>query len=76
MEVLVPVPSVRVGLFPKRPVVVPKDGALVVVVPNPAVLLPNKLCCRSQSHRIRKGSVKLKLRTKELRVLREDDASQ
>lgn len=54
MEVLVPVPRVRVGLFPKRPVV-PKDGALVVVVPNPAVLLPNKLCCRSQSHRIRKG---------------------
>lgn len=52
---MVPVPSVRVGLFPKRPVVVPKDGALVVVVPNPAVLLPNKLCCRSQSHRIRKG---------------------
>lgn len=52
---LVPGPSVRVGLFPKRLVVGPKDGALVVVVPNPAVLLPNKLCCRSQSHRIRKG---------------------
>lgn len=43
VEVLVPVPSVRAGLLPNSPV--PKDGALVVVVPNPAVLFPNKLCC-------------------------------
>lgn len=43
---LVPVPSVRAGLLPNSPVPVPKDGALVVVVPNPAVLLPNKLCCK------------------------------
>lgn len=44
VEVLVPVPSVRVGLLPKSPVPVPKDGALVVAVPNPAALFPNKLC--------------------------------
>ena len=46
VEVLVPVPSVRAGLLPKSPVPVPKDGALVVVVPNPVVLLPNKLGCK------------------------------
>lgn len=43
VEVLVPVPRVRAGLLPNSPV--PKDGALVVVVPNPAVLFPNKLGC-------------------------------
>lgn len=53
MEVLVPVPSARAGLLPNSPVPVPKDGALVVVVPNPAVLLPNKLCCyRRKAHRV------------------------
>lgn len=43
-EVFVLVPRVSVGLFPNRPVPVPKDGALVVVVPNPAGLLPNRFC--------------------------------
>ena len=39
------VPKVRVGLLPKSPlpVVVPNEGALVVVVPNPAGLLPNRV---------------------------------
>lgn len=47
VEVLAPAPSVRAGLLPKSPVPVPKDGAaLVVVVPNPAALLPNRLCCK------------------------------
>lgn len=50
VDVLVPVPRVRVGLLPNSPVPVPKDGALVVVVPNPAVLL-NKLCCNRQTQR-------------------------
>lgn len=36
------VPKVRVGLLPNRPVPVPKEGALVVVVPKPAGLFPNK----------------------------------
>lgn len=38
------VPKVSVGLLPNRPVPVPKEGALVVVVPNPAGLLPNRFC--------------------------------
>lgn len=44
MDVLVPAPKVRAGLLPNSPVPVPKDGALVVVVPKPAVLFPNKFC--------------------------------
>lgn len=47
MEVLGAGPSVRVGLLANRLVLVPKDGALVVVVPN-AVVLPKRLCCKSQ----------------------------
>lgn len=45
LEVFVLVPKVRVGLLPKSPppVVVPNEGALVVVVPNPAGLLPNRV---------------------------------
>ena len=42
LDVFVPVPRVRAGLFPNRPVPVPKEEALVVVVPKPAVLLPNR----------------------------------
>lgn len=38
------VPRVSVGLFANRPVPVPKEGALVVVVPNPAGLLPKRFC--------------------------------
>lgn len=38
------VPRVSVGLLPNRPVPVPKEGALVVVVPKPAGLLPNRFC--------------------------------
>ena len=41
---LVAVPRERAALLPKRPVPVPNDGVLVVVTPNPAVLLPNKPC--------------------------------
>lgn len=37
-------PRVSVGLFANRPVPVPKEGALVVVVPNPAGLLPKRFC--------------------------------
>lgn len=44
VDVLVPAPKVRAGLLPNSPVPVPKDGALVVVVPKPAVLFPNKFC--------------------------------
>lgn len=44
VDVLVPAPKVSAGLLPNRPVPVPKDGALVVVVPKPAVLFPNKFC--------------------------------
>ena len=36
------VPRVRAGLLPNRPVPVPKEGALVVVVPKPAGLFPNR----------------------------------
>lgn len=38
------VPRVSVGLFANRPVPVPKEGALVVVVPKPAGLLPKRFC--------------------------------
>ena len=44
LDGLVPVPRLRADLLPKRPVPVPNDEALVVAAPNPAVLLPNKLC--------------------------------
>lgn len=44
VDVLVPAPKVRAGLLPNSPVPVPKDGVLVVVVPKPAVLFPNKFC--------------------------------
>lgn len=39
------VPELRAGLLPKRPppVVVPNEGALVVVAPNPAGLFPNRV---------------------------------
>jgi len=37
-------PRVSVGLFANRPVPVPKEGVLVVVVPNPAGLLPKRFC--------------------------------
>lgn len=41
MDVLLLV-RVSVGLFPNKLEPEPKVGALVVVVPNPGVLLPNK----------------------------------
>lgn len=44
VDVLVPAPNVRAGLLPNSPVPLPKDGVLVVVVPKPAVLFPNKFC--------------------------------
>lgn len=47
VDVLVPAPKVSAGLLPNSPVPVPNDGALVVVVPNPAVLFPNKFCNNS-----------------------------
>lgn len=37
-------PRVRVGLFANRLAPVPKEGVLVVVVPNPAGLLPKRFC--------------------------------
>lgn len=49
MEVFVFGPKVSVGLLPNRPVPVPKEGALVVVVPKPAGLLPNRFCKNKKS---------------------------
>lgn len=45
LEVFVLVPKVRVGLLPKSPpLVVPNEGALVVLVPNVvSLLLPNRV---------------------------------
>lgn len=43
------VPRGSVGLFPNRPVAVPKEGALVVVVPNPPGLLPKRFCITKET---------------------------
>lgn len=50
VEGLAPVPSVSAGLVPKIPVPVPKDGALVVVVPKPPALFPNMLGWKRRRH--------------------------
>lgn len=59
VEAFVLVPRVSVGLFANRPVPVPKEGALVVVVvPNPAGLLPKRFCEIKSKLIIYKNNVK------------------
>lgn len=44
VEVFVLLCKVSMGLFPDRLVLVPKEGALMVVVPNPDGLLTTSFC--------------------------------